>query len=285
MSVIVIEQAGRSEISRSNDGKMSASRTYLVYDDSGEALFVDNVLDNSDLPQIGNTHPDSESMIVGSYSIREHSDRSYAYEVTYSYASPTDVATGGSGDPGGDEGDPLNSGEGSGVIDGADADSGVTAFTISATSTIVDIWKSNPTVPSNINNPARIDIGGTLVSEAGYPISSVYSTAKISIHQRFTGFFAAWQYLSNIGKRNAGVYHGFHAGEILFIGVNVTQDTLGFNEVVYEMAFDIWKHLRQVPERDEDGNPKLDFTTSPPSMNVFFKQPFPNTTSFGFLPY
>lgn len=280
MSAIVIEQAGSSEISRSNDGKMSASRTFLVYDGDGLPLQVDDVLDNSDLPQMEDTHPNSSAMIVGSYSIREHPDRSYAYEITYSYANPADIVE---SDASGS--DPLNNDEDSGVIDGAEPESGVTAFSISATSTIVDIWKSNPTVPTNINNPARTDIGGTLVSEAGYPISSIYSTAKISVHQRFTGFFDAWQYLSNIGKRNDAVYHGFHAGEILFLGVNVTQDTLGFNEVVYEMAFDIWKHLRQVPERDEDGNPKLDFTVSPPTMNVFFVQPFPNTTSFGFLPY
>jgi hypothetical protein len=270
MSVVVVEQAGKGDISRDNDGKLKAGRTFLVYEDSELPLLVDNILDNSDLPQIGSPHPEMQGIIVGSYSIREHSDRSYAYEITYSYAPRGDVS---------------QDDEEEDVIDGADPESGVTRFTIQATSTIVDIWKSNPTVPANINNPARTDIGGTLVSEAGYPISSVYSTAKISVHQRFRGFFGAWQYLSNIGKRNDATYHGFHAGEILFLGVNVTQDTLGFNEVVYEMAFDIWKHLRQVPERDEDGNPKLDFTVSPPTMNVFFKQPFPNTTSFGFLPY
>lgn len=280
MSVQVVEQAGKGEISRNNDGKMSARRTFLVYDDSGEPLLVDNVLDNSDLPQMEDEHPDSADMIVGSYSIREHSDRSYAYEITYSYASPTEVVA---GDAGG--ADPLNNNQNSGVIDGADPDSAVTAFTITVSLSIVDIWKSDPTIPDDIDNPSREDIGGTSVSEGGYPISLALPTAKITMNQRFTGVFYAGTYLSEIGKRNTSEYHGFDAGSLLFMGVSVSQDTSGFNEVTFEIAFDSDFHMRQVPQRDEDGNPTVDLTADPPTVTVFFKQPFPNTTSFGFLPY
>lgn len=281
MSVIVVEQAGKGEVSRSNDGKMSARRTFLVYDSSGDPLLIDNVLDNSSLPQMEDEHPDSSNMIIGSYSIREHPDRSYSYEITYSYANPTDVVVG--GDDGGS--DPLNNNQNSGVIDGADPDSAVTAFTISVSLAIVDIWKADPTIPSDINNPERVDIGGTSVSEGGYPISLALPTAKITMNQRFTGMFYAGSYLSDIGKRNASDYHGFDAGSLLFMGVSVSQDTNGFNEVTFEIAFDSDFHMRQVPQRDEDGNPTVDLTADPPTVTVFFKQPFPETTSFGFLPY
>jgi len=278
VSVQVVEQAGKAEISRSNDGKMSARRTFLVYEDSDSPLLVDNILDNSNLPQMADPHPDTSNILVGSYSIREHSDRSYAYEITYSYASPDEIVINSPEDP-------LNEDEDSGVIDGADPDSAVTAFTISVSLSIVDIWKANPTMPASIDNPARTDIGGTSVSEGGYPISLALPTAKIAINQRFTGFFYAGTYLSNIGKRNSGAYHGFSAGSLLFTGVNVSQDTFGFNEVTFEIAFDNDYHLRQVPQRDEDGNPTVDLSADPPTITVFFKQPFPNTTSFGFLPY
>jgi hypothetical protein len=280
MSIQVVEQAGKGEISRANDGKITASRTFLVYEDEGNPLPVDGVLDNSFLPQIGDPHPDTSDIIIGSYSIRQHQDRSYAYEITFSYAPPDEIQINAPEDP-------LNEDEDSGVIDGADPDSAVTAFAITVSLSIVDIWKSNPTIPyADIDNPPRVDIGGTLVSEGGYPISLALPTAKITINQRFTGFFFAGTYLSNIGKRNLAEYHGFDSGSLLFMGVNVSQDTYGFNEITFEMAFDNDYHLRQVPERDEDGNPKISlFVADPNELNVFFIQPFPETVSFGFLPY
>ena len=271
MSIVVVEQAGSGEVSRGNDGKMSARRMFLVYEDGSSPLLVDNILDNSDLPQIHDQHPDAPAIIVGSYSIREHPDRAYAYEITYSYAPWSAIA--------------LDEEPESDVIDGADPDSAVTAFSIAVSLTIVDIWKSNPTIPADIDEPPRTDIGGTSVSEGGYPISLALPTAKITMNQRFTGMFFAGSYLSDIGKRNIAEYHGFSAGSLLFMGVSVSQDTSGFNEVTFELAFDSDFHLRQVPLRDEDGNPTVDLTADPPSVTVYFKQPFPNTTSFGFLPY
>ena len=140
-------------------------------------------------------------------------------------------------------------------------------------------------MPSSKAEPAREDIGGTLVSEGGYPISLALPIAEIAINQQRSGFFNAGTYLTKVGKRNSGSWRGFSAGSVLFTGVDVTQDTFGVNEITFQLAFDKYFHLRQVPERDEDGNPKLDLSADPPTMNVFFKQPFKETVDFGFLPY
>jgi len=71
---------------------------------------------------------------------------------------------------------------------------------------------------------------------------------------------------------------------VLFTGVDVTQDQSGNNDISYQLTYDKNYHLRQVPERDEDGNPKVSLASDPPTLNVFFKQPFKQTTDFGFLP-
>ena len=65
------------------------------------------------------------------------------------------------------------------------------------------------------------------------------------------------------------------------MNVNHTRD--GVNEIEYTLAWDKWYHLRQVPERDDDGNPVVDGTADP-TINVYFKQPFEDTTNFSFLP-
>jgi len=271
MTLQFAEQLGRGEMSRPADGKRTATRVFLVYEDSAASVLIEDIIENTNLPALFDPHPEMDGIAMGEYSIRQSSNRANAYEVSYKYLSPDQIS---------EEDDE------DGTIDGADEETGVTAFSITVQPTIVDIWKSGATIPANKDNPPRTDIGGTLVSEGGYPVSVVVATAKITINQRFSGFFNAGIYLGNVGKRNSQMWHGFSAGSLLFVGVNVTQDTTGFNEVRYEMVFDNDYHLRQVPERDEDGNPAITIHPSDPDeLNVFYKQPFPNTTNFGFLPY
>jgi len=95
--------------------------------------------------------------------------------------------------------------------------------------------------------------------------------------------FTGGQYLSRVGKRNAANWQGFNAGSVLFTGMNVNHTRDGINEVEYSLAWDKFYHLRQVPERDENGDPVVDETATPP-INVYWKQPFKQTTDFSFLP-
>lgn len=285
MSIVATEVAGGTEISRDIDGRYSASRSFLVYEDDGAALSIGQALSAALLPLIGENHPDVSGAICGGFTIRESPERKETYDITYQYAMPEDVEVSDDpSDPLGDDGATFGGGEG-GVIDGAEPDSGVTSFSIKVGVSIVDIWKSSPSMPSSKNNPARLDIGGTLVSEGGYPISFAMPTASITIKTQWSGYFDVGQVISRVGRRNSSHWRGFSAGSVLFTGVDVNQDTVGMNDVSYELAFDMYSHLRQVPERDEDGNPKVNLSTDPPSLDVFFKQPFPKTTSFGFLPF
>jgi len=281
MSLIVVERAGGGELSRENSGKIQAQRQFLVYSDDGSFVSLEDASLAAGLPIIGQPHPDSPAIIVGSFSISIIEDRPNAFDITYNYAPPEVV------DGDGDPSDPIGGGGGdddSGTIDGSDPDSGVTAFTIRVGLSVVDIWKTDPDLPDNLDEPAREDIGGILVSEGGYPISYALPIADIAINQQIAGFMNIGSFLGKIGKRNAGTWNGFDSGSLLFTGVDISQDIFGVNDIQYQLAWDEFYHLRQAPERDEDGNPTLDLTEDPPTMNVFFKQPFPNTISFNFLP-
>jgi hypothetical protein len=277
VSDIITEQPS-GEIGRDSDGKKSATRMFIVYSDSGSLDFED-VISNTGLPQIGQPHPSDNSIIVGSYAIRANPDRKDTYDVTYTYKTPDEVV----GDD--DEDEEIEEVE---VIDGAEAGSAVVAFTMNVGLSIVDIWKAAPTIPADINDPARVDIGGTLVSEGGYPISLAIPIVEIGINQLFSGFFNAGTFLNKVAKRNNAEWQGFPAGSVLFTGVDVTQDTEGENTATFKCSYDTFYHLRQVPQRDEDGNPKVTWVGDDPpvpSMNVYFKQPFKDTTDFGFLPF
>jgi hypothetical protein len=306
MTVRVTEQP-IGDISRESSGIMTATRVFLIYDDAGASLSMQDVISSSQLPDLGVPHPTISGIIAGSYTIRAHADRKDTYEVSYKYEYPTVVVIDDDDpdepvDPNDDEPDYVEDGDDDNnddnnddpaftpdndteVISGAVDGSGVVAFTMSVGLSIVDIWKAGPSMPASVNSPARDDIGGTIVSEGGFPISLAMPIVEIGIAQRFGGFFNAGIFLDKVGKRNAGEWAGFGDGSVLFTGVDVTQDTQGNNEATFRCSFDSYSHLRQVPERDEDGNPKVTLTAGVPSMNVYFKQPFPATVGFGFLPF
>ena len=263
-----VEQVGSRELSKDSKGKLTGSRTFLVYDDSG-TLTVDDVFDTVGLPTIGQPHPDSDSIVAISYSLRYHADRVATYVVTYSYGVM----------------DYDHSNEDATEEDNSDVDQDTAqAFSIRVGLSIIDIWKSEPDMPSNKDTPARTDIGGTLVSEGGYPISMALPIAELTLSQKISGFYNASAHLAKVGLRNSSEWQGFEAGSVLFTGVDVTQDQSGNNDISYQLTYDKNYHLRQVPERDEDGNPKVSLASDPPTLNVFFKQPFKQTTDFGFLP-
>lgn len=295
MSVVITEQP-IGEINRDSSGKMTATRMFIVYSSSGQLDFND-VITNTNLPQLGQPHPNASSIIAGSYSIRANPDRKDTYDVSYTYNAPEEIVINPI-DPDEpvepddtaeeDTQDGENNVDDVEVIDGAIEGSGVVAFTMNVGLSIVDIWKSSPTIPADLNDPARTDIAGTLVSEGGYPISLAIPIVEISINQVFYGYFNADTFLDKVGKRNASAWRAFPAGSCLFTGVDVTQDTLGRNECSFKCSYDKFYHLRQIPERDEDGNPKVTLSGDVPpvpSMNVYFKQPFKDTTDFGFLPF
>ena len=268
MSVVAVELAGSKSIKSASDGKRSASRKWFVYDDEGANLVIDDIVNATGMQTMGQVHPDLGGLFAANWDISVSEDRANAWAIVWGYSSDEPSSTGGGG---GEEEEEV-------------LPTGIQGYSTTVGVTIIDIWKSAPDMPASINSPsAAQDIGGTLVSEGGLPISMALPTADISIRVTSSGMFSGGQFVNRVGKRNATSWQGFSAGTILFTGVNISHTRDGVNEIEYSLSYDKWFHLRQVPERDTTGQPVID-TGASPELNVFFKQPFPDTTSFSFLP-
>lgn len=261
MTIQVTEVAGSRIVTNPAAGERSGSRSFIVYDDSGLFPTMDDMLLATGMPAYNDPHPDNDSLFAGGYNFQLNEERANTWIVTWNY-TPNLVNA---------------------IEEDEPSDPDFAAFDAKVTQTIVDMWKSNPNKPANINNPAATDIGGTLVANMGLPISAALPRADITLKTTLsTSNFQGFGFLTSVTKRNANTWLGFPAGSVLFKGVNIARTGPISYDLTYELTWDYWYHLRQVPERDVDGNPKIDLTGL--ELNVFFKQPFPLTVDFGFLP-
>ena len=266
MSLVIQEQSGSRQFTRGG-GSYAASRTWLAYDDDGGSPTIGEIMNSTDLPSFGDTHPDVDSIYAQEWDLQLSDQRSDTWAIVWSYSStPT-------------EGGSDNTEEEDITTDA------FTDISVSVGQVIIDAWKSNPLMPVSIDAPARTDIGGSPLHEEGYALSLALPTAEIAITGTVqASSFNAGGALTRVTKRNTESWLGFDAGSVLFYGVDIKQIAAGTYQLTYKLAWDVWYHLRQVPSRDESGNPELDRSDDPPTLVVYWKQPFPETTSFSFLP-
>jgi len=258
MSIVVQEIAGSKVIDWQPGASRTGQREFLVYDDDDLTITHDDIMDSSGLPTFGEAHPDASGIYASGYSMRLIEDRANTWMVTWSYTVQT--LTGGE-DP--------------------DDISFLPGFNVSIGQNIIDIWRSDPTSPSNFSTPGlTTDIGGNQVHVAGHPISMALPKADISIKsQIITNSFNGYGLLQYVSKRNTSAWMGFPAGTVLFTGVNINKSGNVY-ELDWSLTWDHWAHLRQVPDRsDIDGD-----IEGLPDCAVYFRQPFPLHTSFAFLP-
>ena len=261
MTIQVTEVAGSREVAKPTSGDRSGSRTFVVYDDSGLIPTMDDMLLAAGMPTYNDPHPDNDSLFAGGYNFQLNDERANTWLVTWSY-TPFLVNADEEEEP---------------------PDPEFVGFDAKVTQTIVDMWKANPTLPASIDTPAETDIGGTLVANMGYPISGALPRADITLKTTLVSSdFQGYGFLASVSKRNSNTWLGFPAGSVLFKGVNIVRTAPTSYDLTYDLTWDYWYHMRQVPERDVDGNPKIDIAGF--ELNVFFKQPFPLTVDFGFLP-
>jgi len=266
VSIVLVELAGTKKITQSEEGSRTASRSFFIYDDGGLNLTVDDIIFASGMPILGAPHPDSTGLFANNWNITVSDDRANAWTVIWNYKphEPTELPGGGGG---GDQSLP----------------DGLQGYSMTVGLTIIDIWRSNPTIPADVSSPTITDdISGTNQSSGGLPVSMALPTADIRLREKSSGMFTGGQYLDRVGKRNASTWQGFNAGSVLFTGTNINHTRDGVNEIEYSLAWDKWYHLRQIPERDNEGNAVV-VDASPP-VQVYFVQPFEETTSFDFLP-
>ena len=270
MSIVVTEVADSKKINRSNDGSRSAGRSFLVYDDEGLVLTAADVIQAYGLPFVGQTYPDAGGLYASGYNLSLVGDRKNTWQVDWSY-------------------DTIQLSEDDSDIDDIDTTPLETNTSISVGLTIVDLYKSDyllPSTPADISDPSPNgtdfgDIGGA-VTDSGYPISFALPTADIKVTKTYTGFFNGSGALSVTGTRNSASWLGFPAGSVLFTGIGYTSKGGSTYDLTFNMAYDAWFHLRQVPARSPDGKPNYNSTSD--TMEVYWRQPFSSLSSFTFLP-
>ena len=181
---------------------------------------------------------------------------------------------------------------------------GFTSIEVDIQSELRDVYRKSPTMAASASNPAIVDIGGTPHYTGRDPVTAVGHLMRISVRNvvngrpNYSGIAAA------VGKRNSAAFT-FGAsgtanqnlacaiGTLLFVGASSSRIGPNQYEVNFEFAYDDELfHLQQVAMTDIDGVKialKLGASTTPSVSNpwyaefVYWKQPFPNLSTFGAL--
>ena len=256
MSIVVKELLSSREFGTS--GGFQGTRRFLVYDDDGGIVSPEDAIDAPGIPQKGATHPDWSTLLADTYTATPSDEAAGVWSIEWSYTLSE----------GGDPGDTTEE---------------TLALSVSVGVTAVDMWKSNPEMPNNISSPVEDeDIGGTVVAVGPNPVSFWLPNAQISITETITASsFNAAAALAHVGKRNSQAFMGLEAGSVVFKGTNVSRQTAYEYTVVYLFGWDAWFHLRQLPEKNPDGRTKVNLDAT--EMQVYWRQPFAGTASFGFV--
>ena len=321
MSIQYKEQIGSRSIGRDR-GSFTATRTFLVYDDDADnVLTVVDAINYSGGVRFSDGHPEIAGIFANSFDIQPVSDRAYTYTVVWNYAQPLEESdAGGDNDP--FEGNPdhttINTVDDGGILDpptggeseqpedsvigddGVSEDSGggnnndggtETERTFNGVSlttgvALVDGYIAGASIPSNGTETGSKITSGTVVHQGGEPVTIPVPTTEISLSETH---FGAYFYLNDVqlkaGKRNAGRFYGFDAGSVIFKGMSVQRQEYNQWDVTMNFTWDAWSHMRQVPARQAgDGELDWDDSVDPPTLPIFFKQPFPDTVSFSFAP-
>ena len=173
MTIQYSEQIGSRAMGR-NKGSFTASRTFLVYDDSSAdaVLLIADAINNTEGVFFSDQHPDITGIFANNFSIKASNTRANTWEVTWQYAQPqADGEAGGTDDPFADDssntslneipepeedGDSGSGGGGGDIGDeGTDEDESTNptarlfvGFSVNTGVALVDTWKSNVTIPS-----------------------------------------------------------------------------------------------------------------------------------------
>lgn len=232
-----------------------AQRLFRVYEDDGTNIKVADVPGISNLPSIGDQHPDVPELYVQTLSINKPSDGDghvvvvdVAYENTF--------------------------------VEGVEE--AYVRFSTKVSSIFIDAFRINANLPNSFSFPPDQDISGTKIDMAGSAVSiqatqqTLETTFTVENVPNFAALFLA------TGKRNSGSYLGFAPGTLLYLGPTV--DRVGANSYQRRDSFvyDSFAHCRQViGEIDLDGRAVLDENQR--AATVYWRQPFPSTYNFNAL--
>ncbi len=265
MSIQVEELLAGREVTFSTGAYRSASRTFVVYSDSGQEIDVSEVLYQSGIPDVGEfmvqgaAHPTLPFMTAQEASVQPYPEHKDAFQVTIKYGRLK--------------------------IWGPDPNSvGYMSFNADVQTEFRDVWRTLPNVPDDINNPGDDDIGGTAIDVKGEPVSQAFTTTSFEI-EHVIDYPIPFSFLLNTGgKRNSGQWGVFNPNTVLYEGTRVSSVGIGVYRMTHTFHFDGMYHLRQVSVPDFSGSAALnDGTASNYALQAYpvvWRQPFSQTYNF-----
>ena len=236
MTHVLIETTTSYQASES-DGKTTASRSFVAYDDNRTELTIKDAFSIDGMPQKFDPHPQLNTIYAISYDLSKV-EGIWAYEITWNYAAldSTDQEEQ-PGEPGYEE------------------------FSSEIAVQYRDAWRTDTDSTAIIfptsGDPNLVDIAGTKVDSGGEPISQGIQIQSASFSKIVEGFPNLTASRILVGLRNNAQFLGANIGTLVYAGASVERTDANLYRVTHQMHFDNYAHLHQVPEKEEDGNPKL----------------------------
>ena len=260
-----------------NEGKPRAERQFVVVDASTEGDVV--ALFGSTLPGEYAHYPNDSGlpydMLAFDYSITKDPSAVSTWQVTMRYRAEIGVTSG------------FNNPT-SPLLEPNEV--GYRTARLSMTAEFRDLWRVYASVVAlqakAIGNYSVTDIGGSSVDVAGIPLSTLVYKQEITILITDSFLPNAQAVATQIGTRNDKVFLNYPSGSVVFAGCNCeTIPEVGRNSIEYKFVYDQSYHQIQYPVRGNNGSPILAAAASGSILKgsaaqVYFKQPFNNTSSF-----
>ena len=231
MSVVVKELVENRQVAYSNGSYRSATREFLVYEDTSAELDVRLVLHQPEIPDVGymmvqgDFHPTLPSLTAQEASIVQLPDKTNAFRVTITYNRIR--------------------------VWGPDNNMpGYMEFSASTSAEFREIWRKDADPPANIDQPADVDIEGTAIDVKGEAVSVPFTQTSIQIQHVIEGNFPISVINSMVGKRNSSAWGAFEAGTVLFEGTDCATIGIGSRRLTHTFHYDSNYHLRQVSVPD-----------------------------------
>jgi hypothetical protein len=136
------------------------------------------------------------------------------------------------------------------------------------------------------------DIKGTPVDNAGEPITAFIIQQDLEIQVRYEKFADVpnLDSLSLVAKRNSTKFLGAEPGMLHYSGMSLTRDGINSYNASFTFVWDQFKHQRQSPLRDQNGDVVVILDPDRPASEkhfiaetVMMKQPFPDLGDFALL--
>ena len=269
MTLVAFEQSRGFD--RDTDGQ-SGTRSFLVVEQdptvttqpsldqviraTGVRLYVQDNPVGGDPPPLG-------VLIPLSVNVRSESDAQIQYTVEFKYGLDSLIP---------DEESPD--------------DPNFVSFTLSQRPVAVDLFRADDGTLEVLEGG---DIKGAPVDESGVPITAVIIQQDLELSVRYPSFARVPNISSLylVAKRNSTPFLGAAAGTLLFTGMSVSRDGVNSYRANFTFTWDQWRHMRQVPSRDQNGevviSDRFEVDDRFKADLVIYKQPFPDTENFNLL--